>query len=169
MSTIRLQFRQAANALCKPSGDTSLLNKGNTKSYAQVATLVSPPKSGALKRDGNTGKRPNPLTIRLTEKQRKSIKAKAQAARITVNQYAKAALLDSEYRPPLPPELRGQLLDLYRELTRHGTNLNQIARQLNTGTMATEEASDALGALKAELRETYQAVCTALANGRPQV
>lgn len=190
---IRLQFRQAAKAACSPKADTKMDShapsdllasgsttkmdtqlsnkKGNTKSYAQVAGLVIP-NPGALKRNGGatilgiTKRRPSPLTIRLTDQQKKTIRAKAQAAGVSVNEYAKAVMLGSDYRPPLSKEACRQLLALGWELGRQGHNLNQIARHLNAGSKTPEQANNALAVIRDELGDAYRAVFDTLANGR---
>jgi hypothetical protein len=192
--SIKSQFRQAAHAVCQPkaeyqveyhqpevgntigntSGNTSRNTAwnttGNTKSSTQVESWVLPPNSGALKREGIphgiTRIRPSPLTIRLSEEHKNIIRMKAYVAGIPVNEFAKAALLGSDYKPPLSAELFTCLLDLHRELTRQGTNLNQIARQLNAGIIYHDKAYQLLAALAPELTKTYTAIYTVLANGR---
>ncbi len=89
-SAMKSQFRLASKEVCKPKAEYQeeyqQEEKGNTKSYAQVENLVLPPNSGALKREGIpsgvTRSRPNPLTIRLSEKHKEIIRSKAQAAGI---------------------------------------------------------------------------------------
>lgn len=85
---------------------------------------------------------------------------------MSVNEYAKAIMLGSDYRPALSKEACKQLLNLGWELGRQGNNLNQIARHLNAGTKTTEQANNALAVLGDELSEAYRAVYNTLANGR---
>ena len=173
-SAMKSQFRLAAKEVCVPKAEYQEEYQqeeiGNTKSSTQVANLVLPPNSGALKREGIpsgvTRNRPNPLTIRLSEEHKKIIRVKAQAAGITVNEFAKAVMLGSDYRPPLSAELFSCLLDLHRELTRQGTNLNQIARQLNAGILNHDRVYQLLAALAPELTKAYAAIYATLANGR---
>lgn len=179
-SAMKSQFRMAAKEVCKPKAEYQeeyqQEEKGNTKSFTQVESSVLPPNSGALKRDGIpsgvtngvTKVRPNPLTIRLTDKHKELIRAKAQAAGMTVNVYAKAVLLGSDYRPPLNKELCRELFNLNRELGRHGTNLNQIARQLNAGIKTPGQAHNAVAALTDELTQVYRAVYSTLMNGQEE-
>ena len=115
---------------------------------------------------GITKRRPSPLTIRLTDQQKKTIRAKAQAAGVSVNEFAKAAMLGGDYRPPLSKEVCRQLLALGWELGRQGHNLNQIARQLNAGSKTPEQANNALAVISDELSQAYRAVFDTLANGR---
>ena len=143
-------------------------------SYAQVETLVLPKSVGGLKPGGITWeddsedrdsiKRPSPLTIRLSEKQKKIIRAKAQAAGISVNRFVLASALGSDYRPPADPKLTQSLLRVYRELNAQGNNLNQIARQLNAGVVLPVQAS-LLDTLVLSLQETLRRVRDALASG----
>lgn len=162
---VHLQFRRA-KAICK----RGVINSGSTKSSAQVETLVIPsvlPKSGELKLGGSTRKkRPSPYSIRLTENQKTIIRAKAQAAGLSVNEFIRAVVLGSNYKPPLPPDLCRQLLDMNRELTRQGTNLNQIARQFNAGILSPAQAEGQLAVLAPMMTETHKAVREALAQGR---
>jgi hypothetical protein len=149
-------------------------------SYAQVDSLVLPNSRGGLKPGGNTQegitwdddgtdrdsiKRPSPLTIRLSERQKRIIRAKAQAAAISVNRFVLAAALGSDYRSPADPELTRALLRVYRELNAQGNNLNQIARQLNADVVLPGQGA-MLDALATSIQETLGRVQTALAEGR---
>jgi len=84
-------------------------------SYAQVAPSVTPqvvtPEAGVLKPDWRASvehfgsqtvrrvKRPNPLTVRLSDQELIIIRGKAEAVYCTLNGYARAALLGSDYKP----------------------------------------------------------------------
>jgi len=178
--SMKSQFRQAAKAVCQPQveyqKEYQQTEVGNTKSSTQVESMVLPPNSGALKRDsipsgvtnGVTRGRPNPLTIRLSDEHKELIRAKAQAAGVTVNVYAKAVLLGNDYRPPLNKELCRELFILNRELGRQGTNLNQIAKQLNAGIKTPDQAHNAVAVLTDELTLVYRAVYTTLMNGQEE-
>lgn len=164
----QFQFREAAQSCARRT-----IRPGVTKSYdllpkssAQVETLVSPPKSGVLSHDGNTKKRPNPLTIRLSSDQKALIRNKAKTAGLSINEYIKASTLGSEYRPPLNPELNSTLLKLNRELTRQGTNLNQIARQFNARVISPDQADTLIAMIARSLLWVHRAVREALAHGR---
>jgi uncharacterized protein (DUF1778 family) len=168
-SLVKLEFRRA-KAICKRNLAISQFKKGNTTSYAQVETLVIPsvlPKSCGLKPGGSTHKkRPSPLPIRLTAEHKALIQAKAKAAGLSVNEYVRAAVLKSDYKPPQDRELNRHLLELNRELTRQGTNLNQIARQLNAGILTPEQAERQLAVLAPIMIETHTAIRDALSQGR---
>ena len=175
-SAMKSQFRLASKEVCKPKAEYQMEGIGNTKSFTQVESLVLPPNSGAQKRDGIPGGvtngvtkgRPNPLTIRLSDEHKELIRAKAQAAGVNVNVYAKAVLLGSDYRPPLNKELCRELFILNRELGRQGTNLNQIAKQLNAGIKTPDQAHNAVAFLLDELTLVYRAVYTTLMNGQEE-
>ena len=66
-SAMKSQFRLASKEVCKPKAeyqeDYHEEENGNTKSYAQVESLVLPPNSGALKRDGIPSGVTNGITI----------------------------------------------------------------------------------------------------------
>jgi hypothetical protein len=192
MTKIRAQFQAAAGLVCPhalnwivnaeptteviPRGEWSL----HEDSYAQVESLVLPNSRGGLKPGGNTQggitwddvgedrdstKRPSPLTIRLSERQKQIIRAKAQAAAISVNRFVLAAALGSDYRSPADPELTRALLRVYRELNAQGNNLNQIARQLNANVVLPGQGA-MLDALALSIQATLHRVQTALAEGR---
>lgn len=115
--------------------------------------------------DRDSIKRPSPLTIRLSERQRQIIRAKAQAAAISVNRFVLAAALGSDYKPPIDPELTRALLRVYRELNAQGNNLNQIARQLNAGLVLPGQTA-MLDALALSIQETLRRLQMALVEGR---
>jgi len=143
-------------------------------SYAQVESLVLPNSRGGLKpgdgiwkdvdEESDSVKRPSPLTIRLSEKQKKIIKAKAQAAGISVNRFVLASALGSDYRPPANRELTRALLRVYRELNAQGNNLNQIARQLNAGLILPAQEM-MLDTLVLSLQQTLGSVREVLGSG----
>lgn len=188
MTKVRAQFHAAAGLVCPhalnwivdaeptsaqviPSTQDGTLSD----SYAQVESLVLPNSPGGLKPGGITwdehaseydsAKRPSPLTIRLSERQKRIIRAKAQAAAISVNRFVLAAALGSDYKPPADPELTRALLRVYRELNAQGNNLNQIARQLNAGLVLPGQNA-MLDALATSIVETLSRVQTALAESR---
>ena len=137
-------------------------------SYAQVETLVLPMSRCGLQPDGitwdGTGearairpRRPSPLTVRLSEDQRRILKGKAAAAGTSVNRFVLASSLGSDYRPRTDPELARSLLRLCRELNAQGNNLNQIARQLNAGVVVPGQNA-LLSALAASIQATLGCV-----------
>ena len=187
MTKVRAQFHAAAGLVC-PHALNWIVNVEPTEeviprgewssekdSYAQVDSLVLPNSRGGLKPGGITWnddgtdrdsvKRPSPLTIRLSERQKRIIRAKAQASAISVNRFVLAAALGSDYRAPADPALTRALLRVYRELNAQGNNLNQIARQLNASVVLPVQGA-MLDALATSIQETLARVQTALAEGR---
>jgi Bacterial mobilisation protein (MobC) len=184
-------FHAAARLVCAHSinwvvnTDTSEVLPENSgtifhDSYAQVESLRMHNSRGGLKPVGSTHdgitwdddsmdrdstKRPSPLTIRLSERQKQIIRTKAQAAAISINRFVLSAALGSDYKPPIDPELVRALLRVYRELNAQGNNLNQIARQLNAGLTLPGQAA-MLDALATSIQETLRRLQTALAEGR---
>jgi len=144
------------------------------KSFAQVAPsvspqMVSPTGDGGLKpnveQNVRRDKRHNPLTVRLSEQDIETIRVKAAVAGCTLNGYCRAALLGSEYKPKLGPELRDAFLKLNLELTRQGTNLNQIARSLNGHTISPEEGESMLDIVSRSMLRTHFNIRQALSYG----
>lgn len=181
-------FRQARKAVCNryakiklqpsvPHVPSAGQNCEMRKSCAQVETSVSPqavsPKSCALKRgfhadNHSKQKRKNPLTVRLSDQERTAIHDKARRAGCTTNAYIRASVLGSTYQAPLNHELRARLLELFRELTRQGNNLNQIAKHLNANTTADKPQGESmLERLGQSLLATHRAIRQALTQGRP--
>lgn len=171
--------------------NTDAANKESTKqneqnvpkSSAQVAFLVSPqavsPKSDELKlgvitdaagdddnAETNKKRRPNPLTVRLSDQERQIIRDKAQSAGCSINGYVRASALGSDYKPPTDPELVQALLKLNRELTSQGNNLNQIAHHLNSGRSSPAEGSSLLAMISRSMLQTHKAICKALSWGK---
>ena len=185
-SSIRSQFRQTAKETCQPStgakvdahaphnlsasGNTNKVDsqwsdqKGNTKSSAQVAHDVCHAggihSAGGLKPDGRRSHR---IVIRFTAIERCTIVEQARTARLTTSQYVRLILLNN---PGLDPDRNRLLLKANYQLSRHGTNLNQIAKSLNTGDITPDQAAQAVAALRQEFSNAYSDVGKALANGR---
>lgn len=141
-----------------------------TKSDAQVETLVAPqvvlPESCELKLDSQTSGRCRPLAVRFSKQELAAIKEKAKAAGCTTNGYIRAAALGSDYKPPSNPELVKALQALNLELTRQGTNLNQIAHMRNGGKATDAEADSMLGIVARSMLNTHKAVLAALSAGK---
>jgi len=154
-----------APPLVRPSGSTSGSSKNfEQKSSAQVEAWVAPrrvqPKSGGLKPKRRN--RSHPLGIRFIGNELAMVRTKAKVAGYTVNAYVRAAALGSDYKPPIDPELRKVLLALNRELTRQGTNLNQIAKHLNSGQLSPSHGETMLDVLNRSMLKTHMAVRHAL-------
>jgi hypothetical protein len=137
------------------------------KSYAQVESMVSPqavaPHSGGLK--PKKKKRRNPLTVRLSKGEWEKIAAKAIRARCTLNSYARAAMLGSDYTSPRDPELVKALRKYYFELHMQGINLNQIAKNLNGGFISDEECEAAIADIRDAISGIWRAVGQTLGHG----
>ncbi|MFY9287902.1 MAG: hypothetical protein WAO98_05315 [Alphaproteobacteria bacterium] len=130
---------------------------------AQVATLVgpklAPPKSSRLK---PVRKRRNPVKVRLNEQERACVMLKAKHADMSVNAFIKCMILGADY----DPNLREVFFMLNRELTAQGRNLNQIAKQLNSG-MSPAQGTKQLEAIRNPLVQALNAVKWALARNLP--
>lgn len=144
------------------------------KSFAQVAPSVSPhvvsPKAaGGLKpnvrQNVRRDKRPNPLTVRLSDHEMESIRAKAAVAGCTLHGYCRASILGSDYKPKLGPELREVFLKLNLELTRQGNNLNQIARHVNSQTALPKDSESMLDVIGRSMLRTHSSIREALSQG----
>lgn len=182
--SIKSQFKLAGKEICKPELDTHSVesireigldtktgskksDQSKSKSYAQVAGLVGHnsglPNPGGLKPNR---KRPFRLMGRFTGEERDIVQQRADLHNLRINDYVRAAVLGLHYRAPLSKEVRKELAALNRELGRQGTNLNQIARHLNTGIKTPAQANNAVAVLQDDLREVYQALFAVLMNGK---
>lgn len=73
-------------------------------------------------------KRVHPIHIRLTEDEYKTLSSKAEAAGMSLSEWVRRAALEQELPSP-----RSEIdMNLYKELTRIGININQLARAANT-------------------------------------
>jgi hypothetical protein len=169
---LRSQFRVVADAVCRPgatkdSGATKKEeNKELLKSSAQVDLEVAP--RGRASAAPKQGKRLHPLGVRFSEAELEVVKRKARNAGCTVNGYIRASALGSNYKVPVHQELRLTLLASNRELTALGRNINQIARQLNSGASPQAILSQQpLRSIQTAVLETLAIVRAALA-GRQQ-
>ncbi len=69
------------------------------------------------------------------------------------------------YVSSIDPAKRQLLLDIYGELSRQGTNLNQIARKMNAGTLSPQNGNTTLAALAKSLFAAHRALRHALTKG----
>ena len=87
-------------------------------------------------------KKDHQLTVRVTADEKREIERRAEAAELSVSRFlAKSALEDGKLlagaeRMAVTEKLR----ELYREIRSIGGNINQLARHLNQGGEASEEA-----------------------------
>lgn len=151
------------------------------KSYAQVESLVLPhavlPNSCGLKPEMSNGrhkpqtqkkpkKRPSPLSVRLSEKDRAVIAQKAFDIGYSINAYVRASALGSDYKPPISRDMVMALLAVKMELTAQGRNLNQIAHLHNSNIHSEAETNSMLGMIACSLFKAHDAVGAALTWGK---
>ncbi len=143
------------------------LKPGKQNSSAQVALSVEQyvvrQKSGGLK---PREIKPFRLGVRLSENEHEIVVRHAEKAGLTVSEYVRVSALGPTYASSIDPEKRQQLLNLNRELSRQGTNLNQIAKHLNAGIVSPEQGESMLAILARALLGAHMAVRKALAEGR---
>jgi len=73
-------------------------------------------------------KRVHPIHIRLTEDEYQALSQKAEVAGVSLSEWVRRAALEQEIPSP-----RSEIdVNLYKELTRIGININQLARAANT-------------------------------------
>jgi len=141
--------------------------KREPKSYAQVRTSVEQQavqqKSGGLK--PKCGKSFH-IGIRLSLQERQQVLERAVNSGLKLSVYARAALLGADYVAKHDPVRRKRLQDLSTELGRQGNNLNQIARQLNSGLITQDEAFALLNDLGNSLISAHNAVRLTLTEGK---
>lgn len=152
-------------------------NQVKQKSSAQVESWVSPqggvtnssglkPETKQAAKKKNIRKRANPLTVRLSDKERAIIAQKAFNIGYSINAYIRAAALGSDYKPPIGRDMVMALLAVKRELTAQGRNLNQIAHRHNSNMLKEAETNSMLGVIAQSLLKAHEAVGTALSWGR---
>jgi len=97
----------------------------------------------------NETPRPHRLNLRLGDDEKAAIEAAAALARLTPSSYAAdvAVAVAMDRLTPIPTTYREELrelIDARAALTRIGSNLNQIARTLNSGGDVTQEQLEAV-------------------------
>lgn len=100
------------------------------------------------------------LPIRLSQDERAVVEAAAERAGLSVGSYARQTLLGAPTPRQVrrPPVERKELVKLLAELGKIGSNLNQIAKAVNSGSLVyTGEIDAELAGLK-EVRATILAV-----------
>ena len=143
------------------SGDVMTLERDATRSGNAAD---APPQGDRRKRPSGTEKRRRQkrITPRLTDGEYALITAAADRAGLTVNSYARAQILakPATRARRVPPVNRTELARLLGLVNLLGSNVNQIARQLNSGRDA-EEIGELAATLRA-VREMRDAVLLAL-------
>lgn len=71
------------------------------------------------------------LNVRLTKQEHATVLLRAKKAGLTASEYVRRAALQDTDRPIIRTDV-DLLQDIYRNLRRAGSNLNQCARELNT-------------------------------------
>ncbi|MDE1902133.1 MAG: plasmid mobilization relaxosome protein MobC [Alphaproteobacteria bacterium] len=149
------------------TGKYAILGQPNTvkdKSSAQVESFGSQKTgsqdSGELKLDGS---RPYRIVVRFTKEEKDAIGSRAEKARMPVANYVRLSLLQ---QPGLDPERNKLLHKANYELTRQGTNLNQIAKHLNGGTATITEGNFMLAIIARSLLSAHKTVQHALSDGK---
>lgn len=116
---------------------------------------MSPPKD-----NGPTEKRQRNRRIdfRLTEAEYAEVRRKADRAGYTVGAYVRATVLGSPgpRAQRLPPTNKNELVRVRAAINKIGSNLNQIARAINSGrvppTKSIDKAIDAFFEMRADIR-----------------
>jgi hypothetical protein len=162
---IRAAFRRA-KIICTPQVKSEIVQQA-PKSYAQVETSVEQQvvrqKSGGLKPEGGKSFR---IGIRLSFEERQLVIGRVINSGLKLSAYARAALLGADYVAQHDPVRRKLLRDLSAELGRQGNNLNQIAKQLNSGFVTQDDAYALLNDLGGSLVAAHNAVRLALTEGK---
>jgi hypothetical protein len=163
---IRVAFRHA-KILCTRQTKDEIV-KREPKSYTQVASSVKQhavkQNTGGLKPEDGKGAF---IGIRLSFQERQLVLGRAiNSGLLTLSAYARAALLGADYVAKHDPVRRKLLQDLSRELGHQGNNLNQIAKQLNSGFVRQDDAYALLNDLGASLVAAHNAVRLALTEGK---
>ena len=106
----------------------------------------------ARPRLGEEERRRRTVGVRVTEAEETELRERAQAARLSMGAYLRRRALGQRVRSAVERRLGAAEL---RELNRIGVNLNQMARTLNSGAVAspaeTQEALERVGELVAKL------------------
>lgn len=163
---LRAAFRRAKIDLCSRQLKQENVQR-EPKSYAQVRTSVKQQavqqKSDALKREGGKAAF---IGIRLSFQERQLVLGRAISCGLKISAYARAALLGADYVAKHDPVRRKHLQDLSRELGHQGNNLNQIAKQLNSGFVSQDDTYALLNDLGGSLVAAHNAVRLAMTEGK---
>ena len=80
------------------------------------------------------------LSVRMTEKERKHLDELAEKSGLSLSNTIRACINGTELRERQSAEIK----DLYTEINRIGTNINQIARKINAGIGTKDDVREAL-------------------------
>jgi len=141
-------------------------NRPKSKSCAQVESFgcqdSGSQDSGELKLDGSRTSR---IVIRFTKEEKDHIGSQAEKVRMPLANYIRLTLFRL---PSLDPERNKLLHKLNFELTKQGTNLNQIAKHLNGGTASIDQGNSMLAIIARSLLSAHNSVKQALAAGKAE-
>ena len=145
------------------------------KSYAQVASSVSPQVAPVVAPNSTAGLRPRPADgelwvpygVKLKRGELNILRAKAKGLGLSVNAYIRAKALGEDYIQKPPSWLRDILLQLYVELAAQGNNLNQLAHRVNKNLLSAEAALTTTNRLRLPVLKTLEKIQMALAGRRP--
>lgn len=116
--------------------------------------------------DEGNGRRDAQVHLRLTAADAERMRDRAAAAGMSLSAYIRSAALGDGAPTPSPAADARELRPLYGELRRCGSNVNQIARALNT--YGAEGAGDAaVASALAALERACDAVTVAIRAARP--
>jgi hypothetical protein len=180
-ATLEQRFRTTARAVCRPLGaydslknpssqqgcDTQkrsdTLSDKKAKSYAQVAPSVRPPVVRPKPCELKLGReRPHRLMARFSDDEKTFVQRKAKTARLSLSEYIRVSVLGDVYVSTVDPERQKLLHELSRELGKQGSNLNQIAKHLNTRGES-QQGEGMMAALFDSLVDAHNAVRRAMA------
>jgi hypothetical protein len=99
---------------------------------------------------------------RFNDDEKASVQRKAKTARLSLSEYIRVSVLGDVYVSTVDPERQKLLHDLSRELGKQGSNLNQIAKHLNTRGES-QQGEGMLAALFDSLVDAHNAVRRAMA------
>ena len=185
LTSIHKQFREAAKELCDKNnqvndsrnvqqngiqnvGQKDVKNvKQNFKSCAQVGTCVGQNdvrhKSSELKLKG---RRIHRITTRFNFEEKMRLIEKAKESCLRISDYIRASVLGAGYVSAIDPTKNQLLMNIQSELNKQGSNLNQIAKQLNAGIVNPFEGNNLLSMLARSLLNAHNSVRKALSEGR---
>jgi hypothetical protein len=173
--------KSSASSESIPSPETSppvLPPQKSAKSSAQVAISVGQNvlqkscEHGSEEKGEKTGppKYPPPLRVRYPtyEERARVIRDAKEAGFKSVSAYLRELSRGPNYNPPPDPALTQELHEINLELTRQGTNLNQIAKKVNGGVVTGTQANDMLGIIGRSLIQVHRRLREKLARGEPE-
>jgi hypothetical protein len=147
-----------------PLSATGVQRPEDPTSFAQVESFVcqktGTQNSSELKLDISRGCR---IVMRVTRNEQAIIGTHAKKAGMSVSNYIRLTILNN---PGLDPDRNKYLRKLDFELTKQGTNLNQIAKHLNAGTATIDQGNSMLAIISRSMLSAHRAVREALTQGK---